>query len=356
MTTAAAQGHASAFFAPSHPVRRQSRRGWMARRCRSRVPTVTTQALVRVGCSVFLNNRYHDPQLGTFISVDPLIAITGEPYLYASGNATTLSDPEGLAPQTCPDGGCNGRDNRYNGTTVTGTGSGGGGGGGRGDRDDRRERDDERTGGTDRRRDRRRGPLGITDPDSDWMGRAILDHYLTGGGMPMMVINDPDWDAYLRDYGYGALADGYAEPGSLSWSELLDVLDATSLNAVGAANGMATTNNLSIAFPNGEGILGTNYLHGSNIKAGGFVVHSQVVSSSAGDGGTTYTLSNKFIINDVIDPNSIYWTDRVKSTFAEVVTLGGAQGYEISIFTTFETSVTISPTGSIVSRSGWPYG
>jgi hypothetical protein len=58
----------------------------------------------------------------------------------------------------------------------------------------------------------------------------------------------------------------------------------------------------------------------------------------------------------VIDPNSIYWTDRVKSTFAEVVTLGGAQGYDLSVFTTFETSVTISPTGSIVSRSGWPYG
>lgn len=45
---------------------------------------------------VFLNNRYHDPTLGTFISVDPLVAATGEPYIYASGNPTTLSDPSGL--------------------------------------------------------------------------------------------------------------------------------------------------------------------------------------------------------------------------------------------------------------------
>jgi hypothetical protein len=45
---------------------------------------------------VYLNNRYHDPQLGTFISVDPLVASTGEPYIYASGNPTTLSDPTGL--------------------------------------------------------------------------------------------------------------------------------------------------------------------------------------------------------------------------------------------------------------------
>ncbi len=45
---------------------------------------------------MFLNNRYHDPQLGVFISVDPLVAQTGEPYLYGSANPTTLSDPSGL--------------------------------------------------------------------------------------------------------------------------------------------------------------------------------------------------------------------------------------------------------------------
>jgi RHS repeat-associated protein len=51
----------------------------------------------RPGC-LFLNNRYHDPTLGVFISVDPLVAATGEAYIYASGNPTTLSDPTGLCP------------------------------------------------------------------------------------------------------------------------------------------------------------------------------------------------------------------------------------------------------------------
>lgn len=45
---------------------------------------------------MFLNNRYHDPTLGLFISVDPLVNVTGEPYLYAGGNPTTYSDPTGL--------------------------------------------------------------------------------------------------------------------------------------------------------------------------------------------------------------------------------------------------------------------
>jgi RHS repeat-associated protein len=55
----------------------------------------------------YLNHRYLDPRLGIFISVDPLITTTNEPYLYAAGNPTTLSDPEGLcAGREGSRGGC----------------------------------------------------------------------------------------------------------------------------------------------------------------------------------------------------------------------------------------------------------
>ena len=99
--------------ASTHPAGRQSRPGRMARRCRSSVAAVTTWAPDRVGCSVFLNNRYHDPGTGLFLSVDPLVASTRDPYLYAAGNPTTLSDPIGLSPQdACASGakksGCDG--------------------------------------------------------------------------------------------------------------------------------------------------------------------------------------------------------------------------------------------------------
>jgi RHS repeat-associated protein len=46
----------------------------------------------------YLNNRYQDPVTGVFLSVDPLVGKTGQAYLYASGNPTTLSDPTGLEP------------------------------------------------------------------------------------------------------------------------------------------------------------------------------------------------------------------------------------------------------------------
>jgi RHS repeat-associated protein len=44
----------------------------------------------------YLRNRYQDPASGVFISVDPLVQQTGEAYLYAGGNPSTLKDPTGL--------------------------------------------------------------------------------------------------------------------------------------------------------------------------------------------------------------------------------------------------------------------
>jgi RHS repeat-associated protein len=82
--------------ASTHPVGERSRPGRMARCRRSRVPVSMTWVPDRVGCSVFLNNRYYNPTLGVFLSVDPLVSATGDPYLYAAGNPTTFSDPSGL--------------------------------------------------------------------------------------------------------------------------------------------------------------------------------------------------------------------------------------------------------------------
>jgi len=39
------------------------------------------------------------------VSVDPLVTMTGEPYIYAGGNTVTYSDPTGL--ERCPLAGCN---------------------------------------------------------------------------------------------------------------------------------------------------------------------------------------------------------------------------------------------------------
>lgn len=64
----------------------------------------------------FLRARYYDPSTGQFTSLDPQVALTGQPYAYVSSNPLNLQDPEGkfaiaiaLAPAVggaCFFGGC----------------------------------------------------------------------------------------------------------------------------------------------------------------------------------------------------------------------------------------------------------
>jgi RHS repeat-associated protein len=50
---------------------------------------------------IYLINRYYDPQTGQFISVDPELSVTGQPYEYASADPVSGNDPTGLAKTLC---------------------------------------------------------------------------------------------------------------------------------------------------------------------------------------------------------------------------------------------------------------
>ena len=43
----------------------------------------------------YLQVRYYDPSTGQFISVDPALSVTGQPYSYAGGNPVNAVDPTG---------------------------------------------------------------------------------------------------------------------------------------------------------------------------------------------------------------------------------------------------------------------
>ena len=45
---------------------------------------------------IYLINRYYDPGTGQFLSVDPAVSQTGQPYSYADGNPVNTTDPNGL--------------------------------------------------------------------------------------------------------------------------------------------------------------------------------------------------------------------------------------------------------------------
>jgi RHS repeat-associated protein len=45
---------------------------------------------------IYLINRYYDPATGQFLSLDPYLNSTRQPYIYADGNPVTFTDPVGL--------------------------------------------------------------------------------------------------------------------------------------------------------------------------------------------------------------------------------------------------------------------
>jgi RHS repeat-associated protein len=56
---------------------------------------------------IYFLNRYYDPVLGQFISVDPMVAQTEQPYEYSGGDPVNATDPAGDLPIPHPDpGGC----------------------------------------------------------------------------------------------------------------------------------------------------------------------------------------------------------------------------------------------------------
>jgi RHS repeat-associated protein len=54
---------------------------------------------------LYLVNRFYDPGTGQFVSVDPLVDVTGQPYAYTGDDPVNESDPTGLAANPACTGG-----------------------------------------------------------------------------------------------------------------------------------------------------------------------------------------------------------------------------------------------------------
>lgn len=252
-----------------------------------------------------------------------------------------------------------------------GAGAGAGAGAGivqRDDRDDRRqertdERRDRRTdreGDRDRRerrpeggRERARSMLG--DLESDWAGRAILERYLFGEGD--WDISEERWSAYMmRSERLRLQLLPHIREIATQRTALPESIDSTPFP-------FAQT--FAAEVENGEGIVGYQYLHGTNADVGGFLLHGTstvtrgVGGSSNTDGTSTpgetiVEIHANYRWNDMIDPNPQYSTDRVKSVIAEIITLGQAQAYRISINWTATARVHLDSAGNITRIEGWP--
>lgn len=195
----------------------------------------------------------------------------------------------------------------------------------------------------------------LGDLESDWAGRAILERYLFGEGD--WDISDPQWSAYMMRSERLRL-------------QLLPHLREIATQRIALPEAIDRTPfPFAQTFPaeveNGEGIVGYQYLHGTNADVGGFLLHGtstvtrSVGGSSNADGTSTpgetiVEIQANYRWNDMIDPNPQYSTDRVKSVIAEIISLGQAQAYRISINWTATARVHVNSAGNIARIEGWP--
>ena len=87
-----AQNTRPRFSGSNHRPNRRSRRA-MSRRCKAR--STTTRA-GRGKSGLFLNNRHYDPTTGVFVSVDPLVTKTMQPYIYGAANPVASGESQAL--------------------------------------------------------------------------------------------------------------------------------------------------------------------------------------------------------------------------------------------------------------------
>ncbi len=215
----------------------------------------------------------------------------------------------------------------------------------RGDREtDREEERGRRRRDTLGGRDRDRGLGG--DLDSDWAGRAILGRWLTGSG-DWTIINNSAWNTYMMN-------------SALLRQQLTTKLHEVVNNGIQTADLLhqdhfAVHETFSAAVENGEGIIGYQYLHGTNADVGGFVIwgEGRIISLPAGQ--RMIVLNLNFQWNDMIDPNPQYQTDSIKSIIGEIITLGQAESYEIHISWPAVSTVVVDSSNNIVTSAGYPF-
>ena len=209
---------------------------------------------------------------------------------------------------------------------------------------DRKERRTERELESDRRRRRQDGGTNRSRRrgdhfESDWAGRVLLHRYLTGSG-DWTIENDPNWSSYMK------------ANESLKRTLRPRVLNLAKTGRSELVN--LVTDSFHVSIENGEGILGYQYLHGTNASVGNFQIEG-VTTGMSTPKGSTVQLNLAYTWNDIIDPNPIYWTDKIKSAFAELISLGHADGYKIHITWTVENVIEFDANGKIISHTGWPW-
>ena len=147
--------------------------------------------------------------------------------------------------------------------------------------------------------------------ESDKVGRELLLHYLYGKG---------------EDFPSNEEHGQYLMENECLKNKVRSILFQHT-RSIRPGDTVAIDLSVHMEIENGEGIIGYQYLHGTNADVGDFQISGTAKRTL--DGSVIYDL--KYTWNDVMDSNMSYGTDKMKAFFAEIFTFGGAQSYNLAI-------------------------
>ena len=155
----------------------------------------------------------------------------------------------------------------------------------------------------------------------DIYGLSILLHWLYGNGEDMIVSQNSGWTNYLNK---APLCSSDCEYPYTSFEDYM----ISKYSEIEVSENEVYTDTFfgSLSFMNGEGIVGYNYLHGSNAEVGGF---TYTVNITMKYGYKAYNFN--FTFNDMIDPNKKYASDMQKVEIAKKIPFAHPTDYRIQI-------------------------
>jgi hypothetical protein len=179
----------------------------------------------------------------------------------------------------------------------------------------------------------------------DTQGEQILGTYLYGGGKSHTVSDDPQWSAYMM------ANDGLRR--QIFGKLILVVKDIAARKKKGRH---PITETFHAECPENSGLSGYALLHGANSTVGDFQLFGWAdVQEAIDPARDAYDIELELwhVFNYIVDPNSKYLMDRIRSVAADIVTFGQPKSYRLSIKWASKCLAEIRPEKPIVF-SGYP--